>query len=60
MGAASLVVIEDYKYLLECNLSDIVTANSKQQEYWLLAIQAAWEAGQFWKQATWQQGSRIS
>jgi hypothetical protein len=39
MGAESLM--EDDKYLLECNLLDIVTTNGKQQEYWLLAIQAA-------------------
>jgi hypothetical protein len=44
MGAESL--IEDDKFLLECNLLDIVTINSEQQEYWLLAIQAAREAGQ--------------
>ena len=39
MGVESLM--EDDKYLPECNLSDIVTTNGKQQEYWLLAIQAA-------------------
>jgi hypothetical protein len=39
MGAESL--IKDDKYLLECNLLDIVMTNGKQQEYWLLAIQAA-------------------
>ena len=34
MGAESLM--EDNKYLLECNFSNIVTTNGKQQEYWLL------------------------
>ncbi len=29
--------MEDDKYLLECNLSDLAT----MQEYWLLAIKAA-------------------
>jgi len=38
MGAELLM--ED-NFLLECNLSDIVTTNGEQQEYWLLAIQAA-------------------
>ena len=35
------LLMEDDKFLLECNLLDIVTTNGKQQEYWLLAIQAA-------------------
>jgi hypothetical protein len=39
MGAESLM--EDDKFLLECNLSDIVLTNGEQQEYWLLTIQAA-------------------
>ncbi len=57
MGAESLM--EDDKFLLECNLSDIVTTSSKQQEYWLLAIQAAQKAGQLQAQARQQQCSRI-
>jgi hypothetical protein len=58
MGAESLM--EDDKYLLECNFLDIVTTNSEQQEYWLLAIQAAREAGQLQKQAKQQQCSQRS
>ncbi len=58
MGAESLM--EDDKYLLECNPLDIVTTNSKQQEYWLLAIQAAREASQLRKQAKQQQLIQIS
>jgi hypothetical protein len=58
MGAESLM--EDDKYLLECNLSNIVTTNGEQQEYWLLAIQAAQEASQLRKKATQQKCSRIS
>jgi hypothetical protein len=42
MGAESLM--EDDKFLLECNLLDIISTNGEQQEYWLLAIQAAREA----------------
>ncbi len=56
-GAESLM--EDDKFLLECNLSDIVTTNGKQQEYWLLAIQAARKAGQLHTQAGQQNSSRI-
>jgi hypothetical protein len=43
MGAESLM--EDNKFLLECNLLDIVTTNGEQHKYWLLAIKAAQEAG---------------
>jgi hypothetical protein len=58
MGAVSLM--KDDKYLLECNLLDFVTTNGKQQEYWLLAIQAAREASQLRKQAKQQQCIWIS
>jgi hypothetical protein len=58
MGAESLM--EDDKYLLEGNLLDIVMTNGKQQEYWLLAIQAAQEASQLQKQAMLQQCIQIS
>jgi hypothetical protein len=57
MGAKSLM--EDDKFLLECNLTDIVTTNGEQQEYWLLAIQAAQEAGQLRTQAKQQQCNQI-
>ena len=36
MGANNLM--EDDKYLLECNRLDLATTNDKEQEYWLLAI----------------------
>jgi len=39
MGAKTLM--EDDKYLLECNLSTLATSNGEEQEYWLLAIKAA-------------------
>jgi hypothetical protein len=54
------LLMEDDKFLLECNLSDIATTNSKQQEYWLLAIQAAPKADQLQTQARQQQCTRIS
>jgi hypothetical protein len=57
MGAESLM--EDDKFLLECNV-DISTTNGKQQEYWLLAIQAAQKAGQLQTQARQQQCTQIS
>ncbi len=34
---------EDW-FLLECNFDKLVSTNEEQQEYWLLAIQAAREA----------------
>ncbi len=57
MGAELLM--EDDKFLLECNLSDIVTTSGEQQEYWLLAIQAAQKVGQLQAQARQQQCTRI-
>jgi hypothetical protein len=57
MGAESLM--ENDKFLLECNLLEIATTNGEQQEYWLLAIQAAREASRLQTQAKQQQGIRI-
>jgi hypothetical protein len=57
MGAELLM--EDDKFLLECNLWDILSTNGKQQEYWLLAIQAAQEASQLQTQVRQQQAIRI-
>jgi hypothetical protein len=34
---------EEDKFLLECNFDELVTTNGEQQEYWILAIQAARE-----------------
>jgi hypothetical protein len=42
LGAEGLV--EDDRFLLECNFDELTTTNGKQQEYWILAIQAAREA----------------
>ena len=35
---------EEDRFLLECNFEEMVSMNVEQQEYWLLAIQAAQEA----------------
>jgi hypothetical protein len=35
---------EQNRFLLECNFDDLATTTGEQQEYWLLAIQAAREA----------------
>ena len=42
LGAEGLT--EDNRFLLECNFDKLTTTNDKQQEYWILAIQAAREA----------------
>ena len=34
---------EEDKFLLECNFDELATMNGEQQEYWILAIQAARE-----------------
>ena len=35
---------EEDRFLLDCNFEEMVSMNVEQQEYWLLAIQAAQEA----------------
>jgi hypothetical protein len=35
---------EEDRFLLECNFDELVTTNGEQQEYWILAVQAAREA----------------
>jgi hypothetical protein len=42
LGAEGLA--EDDRFLLECNFDELTTTNVVQQEYWILAIQAAREA----------------
>jgi hypothetical protein len=39
MGSENLM--EDDRYLLECILLTLATSNGKEQEYWLLTIEAA-------------------
>ena len=42
MGEGGLA--EEDKFLLERNFDELATTNGEQQEYWILAIQAAREA----------------
>ncbi len=42
MGAEGLA--EGDRFLLECNFNELATTNGEQQEYWIVAIQAAREA----------------
>jgi hypothetical protein len=35
---------EEDRFLLECNFDELATTNGEQQEYWILAVQAAREA----------------
>ena len=42
MGGEGL--LEEDRFLLECNFDDLTSTNGEQQEYWILAIQAAREA----------------
>ncbi len=37
-------LLEEDQFLLECNSDELTSMAGKQQEYWLLAIQGAWEA----------------
>jgi len=37
-------LVEEDKFLLECNFDELATTNGEQQEFWILAIQAAREA----------------
>ncbi len=37
-------LVEEDQYLAEVNLEDLEHTSGKRQEYWLVAIQAAWEA----------------
>jgi hypothetical protein len=43
MGYGGL--LEEDQYLAEVNLENLETSSGEQQEYWLVAIGAAWEAG---------------
>ena len=39
-------MLAEDQYLLEVNLRDLQESTGEQHEYWLLAIQAAWVAGE--------------
>ncbi len=55
MGSENLM--EDDRYLLECILLTLATSNGKEQEYWLLTIEAARMASLIWQQQAHQQGT---
>jgi hypothetical protein len=44
LGLGDEGLMEEDRFLLECNFDELATTNGKQQEYWILAIQAAREA----------------
>ena len=37
---------EEVRFLLEINLDDLDTSSGEDQTYWLLALEAAWDARQ--------------
>jgi hypothetical protein len=51
---------EEDRFLLECNFEEMVLTNGEQQEYWLLAIQAAWEMDRLRQAARQQSNTRIA
>jgi hypothetical protein len=53
MGVENLM--EDYKYFLKYNFSDLATISGEQQEYWLLAIKVARMASLIHQQTIQQQ-----
>jgi hypothetical protein len=50
VGTAEGLAEEDM-FQLECNFDELATTNGEQQEYWILAIQAAREACRLWATA---------
>ncbi len=36
--------MEENTFLGECNLNDLKTTSDVEEQYWLLAVKAAWEA----------------
>jgi len=43
LGLGDEGLTEEDRFLLECNFDELATTNAEQQEYWILAIQAARE-----------------
>jgi hypothetical protein len=43
LGLGDEGLMEEDRFLLECNFDELATTNGEQQEYWILAIQAARE-----------------
>jgi hypothetical protein len=57
LGPDSLA--EEDRFLLECNFGNFMMSTGEQQEYWLLAIQAAQEARRICTEAGATQQSRL-
>jgi hypothetical protein len=45
-------LLDEGQYLAEINLNDLESSSGERQEYWLLAIRAAWEASLLGRQQT--------
>jgi hypothetical protein len=43
LGLGEEGLVEDDKFLLECNFDELATTNGEHQEYWILGIQAVRE-----------------
>jgi hypothetical protein len=53
-------LMEEDQYLVEVNLENLVSTTGERQEYWLVAICAAWEASILQGQHTARQCHRRS
>jgi hypothetical protein len=52
MGTTGL--LEEDQWMMEVNLGDMENSSGEREEYWLLAIQATWEAAT----PTWQRAQQ--
>jgi hypothetical protein len=50
LGTAGL--LEEDQWMMEVNLGDMESTTGEQEEYWLMAIKAAWEAAMLTRQRT--------
>jgi len=48
LGEAGL--LEEDNWMLEVNLGDLESTSGEQEQYWLVAIKAAWEAAMLTRQ----------
>ncbi len=48
LGEAGL--LEEDNWMLEVNLGDLESTSGEQEQYWLVAIEAAWEAAMLTRQ----------
>ncbi len=45
-------LLEEDQWMMEVNLGDMENTSGEQEQYWLLAIKAAWEAARLQRQWT--------